>query len=55
MEMSQGKSLYRYLKQTRMSFFFSLKKSENRRAEQVLWGRLVSVGGGRMWGKGVEG
>jgi hypothetical protein len=53
MEMSQGNTLYSYFKQTKMSFFFT--KTENRRAEQVLSGGLVSVGGGRMWGKGVGG
>jgi hypothetical protein len=42
MELSQGNSLYSYLKQTKM---------ENRRAEQVLFGVLVPVGGGRMWGE----
>jgi hypothetical protein len=41
MEMSQGDSLYGDLKQTKMSFFFSFKKSENRRAEQVLSRGLV--------------
>jgi hypothetical protein len=45
MEMSQGNSLYTYLKQTDMSFF-SFTKSENRRAEWVLSGRLIPVGGG---------
>jgi hypothetical protein len=38
MEISQGNSLcsYLYLKQAKMSFFFSSIKSENRRMEQVL-------------------
>jgi hypothetical protein len=36
MEMSQGNSLFSYLKQIEISFFFSFTKSENRRAEQVL-------------------
>jgi hypothetical protein len=45
MEMSQGNSLYSYLKQTEMSFF-SLTDSENRRAEWVLSGELVPAGGG---------
>jgi hypothetical protein len=40
MEMSQGNSLYSYLKQTKMSFFF-LTKSENKRVEQVLSGELI--------------
>jgi hypothetical protein len=35
--------------------FFSFTKLENRRAEQVLFGRLVVVGEGRMWRKGVGG
>jgi hypothetical protein len=45
MEMSQGNSLYSYLKQTKMSLYFT--KSENRRAEQILSGELVPVRGGR--------
>jgi hypothetical protein len=45
MEMSQGNSLYSYLKQTKMSYF---TKSENRRAEQILSGELVPVRGGRI-------
>jgi hypothetical protein len=36
-----------------MSFFFKTKL-ENRRAEQVLFGELVPVGGRRMWGNGVR-
>jgi hypothetical protein len=44
MEMSQGNSLYRYLKQTKI--FFS--KAENRKAKQVLSGDLVPAGGGRI-------
>jgi hypothetical protein len=54
MEVPQGNSLCSYLKQTKMSFF-SFTKSENRRMEQVLPGGLVSVGGGKRWGKGVGG
>jgi hypothetical protein len=34
--MSQGNSLFSYVKQAKMSFFFPFSKSENRRAEQVL-------------------
>jgi hypothetical protein len=49
--MSHGYSLYSYIKQTKMSFFPT--KSENRRAEQVLSGRLVAVGRGGG-GKDVE-
>jgi hypothetical protein len=33
--------------------YFSFTKLENRRAEQFLSEKLVPVGGGRMWGKGV--
>jgi hypothetical protein len=54
MEMSQGNSLYSYLKQTKISFCF-FTKSENRKAEHVLpWG-LVPVEAGRMWGELVGG
>jgi hypothetical protein len=53
MEVSQGNSLYSYLEQTKMSAFKI--KLENRRVEQVLSGGLVSVGGGRMWKKGIRG
>jgi hypothetical protein len=52
MEMSQGKSLYSYLKQTKKIIFFSFTKLENWRAEPLFWG-LIPVGEGRMWGKGV--
>jgi hypothetical protein len=51
-EMSQGNSLYSYLKETKMSFFFSFTKLQNRRAEQALsWGwyqcgRVEDVGKG---------
>jgi hypothetical protein len=41
--MSQGKSLYMYLKQAKVSFFFFFTKMENRRAEQALFGGLVPV------------
>jgi hypothetical protein len=47
MEMSQGNSLYSYLKQTKMSFFF-LFKVENRKAKQVLFEGLAPVGGRRI-------
>jgi hypothetical protein len=53
MEMSQGNSLYSYLKQTKI--FFSFIKLENRSMEQDCQGTLVPVGGRRMWGKGVGG
>jgi hypothetical protein len=36
MEMSQGNSLYSYLKQTKVSFYFCFTKLQNRRVEQVL-------------------
>jgi hypothetical protein len=49
MEMSQGNSLYRYLKQTKMSFF---KNREQEGKTGHAWG-LVTVGGGgykeRVW------
>jgi hypothetical protein len=35
-----------------MSFLST--KSDNRRAKQVLSGGMIPVGGGGMWGKGVE-
>jgi hypothetical protein len=41
-----------YLKQAKMSFF-SFTKLENRRAEQVLSGRLIPLGEGRTQGKGL--
>jgi predicted acetyltransferase len=40
LEMSQGNSLGRYLKQTKMSGFISFTKSKNRRAKQVLSGGI---------------
>jgi hypothetical protein len=46
MEMSQGNSLHSYHKQIKMLFIYLFTKSENRRAEQVLSGGLVLVGGG---------
>jgi hypothetical protein len=48
-EMAEGNHLCTLLKQTKISFS-SLKKSENWKAEQVLPGGLVSVGGKRgVW------
>jgi hypothetical protein len=38
--------MYSYLKQTKMSFFFT--KTQNRRAEQVLSGGLIPEEGERM-------
>jgi hypothetical protein len=43
MEMSQGNTLYSYLKLIKMSLFFPTK-SENRRAEQVLLGWMGESG-----------
>jgi hypothetical protein len=50
MEMSQGNTLYSYLTQTKMSFFF-FTETENRKAKQVLSEGLVPVGGGEDTGK----
>jgi hypothetical protein len=44
-EMSQGNSLYSYLKQTKFLFF---SETENRKAKPVLSGGLVPVGGVRI-------
>jgi hypothetical protein len=54
MEISQGNSLCSYLKQTKMSFLFSFIKLEDRRAEQVLWGKEGWYQLGK-WGKDVGG
>jgi hypothetical protein len=43
MEMSQENSLHSYLKQTKISLFFSFTKSEDRRVEEVLSGGVVVV------------
>jgi hypothetical protein len=45
MEMSQRNSLYSYIKQIKLSFFF-LTKTENKRAEQVLSGGWYQWKGG---------
>jgi hypothetical protein len=61
MEMSQENSLlYSYLKQTKMPFFFSffffLQNQRTRGLDRsCLGGRVVPVGGAKMWGKGVGG
>jgi hypothetical protein len=59
MEVPQGNSSCSYLKQAKMLsylfFFFSYTKSENRRAEQVLCGGLVAVGGGMKLGNSEGG
>jgi hypothetical protein len=53
MKTSEGNSLYSYFKQAKLTFYFSFMKSQNRRAEQVLYGGLVTVGGGGVGsGKG---
>jgi hypothetical protein len=54
MEMSQGNSLYSYLQQTKMSFFFFYKIREQEGRRGPAWG-LVPVADGRMQGKGVGG
>jgi hypothetical protein len=54
-EMSQGNSLRSYLKQTKMPFYFSFTKSQNRRAEQSYLGGRVPVGKRRRWKKGTDG
>jgi hypothetical protein len=46
MEMSQGNSLYTYLKQKNVFFFFKIREQEGR--EQILSGEIAtSVGVGR--------
>jgi hypothetical protein len=50
MEMIQGNSLCSYLKQIKMSFFFSFTKLENRRVEQFLSGEA----GTSVMGEKVE-
>jgi hypothetical protein len=59
MEMSQGNSLYTYLKQTKNVTFILFTKSENRRAEQSSWGNspfwsVVTSGSGEDVEKGLE-
>jgi hypothetical protein len=57
MEMSQENSLYCDLKQTKMSIFFFYRIGEQEGRTGPAWGRgwLVSMGGSRMWEKGVGG
>jgi hypothetical protein len=55
MEVPQENSLRSYLRQAKMSFFFPLIKSENRRVEHVLSGIVGTSGGGRRWGKDARG
>jgi hypothetical protein len=52
--MSQGNSFISFLNKQKCHFF-SFIKSENRRAEQFLFMRLVPVGRVRISGKGVRG
>jgi hypothetical protein len=55
MELPQENSLCNYLKHAKCYFFFlSFAKSENKREEQVLPGRLIKVGVVRRWGKGIK-
>jgi hypothetical protein len=53
MEMSQGNSLYSYLKQTKMSFVF-FTKPENRRADGVLYGAVDTSVRDEEVGKGCR-
>jgi hypothetical protein len=53
MEISQGNSLYSYLKQIKISVFKT--KLETRRAENVLSGGLVPMGGERRIQEGEYG
>jgi hypothetical protein len=50
--MSQGNSLYSYLKQTKISFFSPTRTG--RRNKSSL-GELIPIGGGRRLGKGMGG
>jgi hypothetical protein len=53
MEVPQGNSLCSYLKQTKMSFFCSFTKLENRGAEQVLLGVIGTSGREEEVRKGI--
>jgi hypothetical protein len=60
MEVPQGNSLCSYFETKNIVFFFFFFyiKSENRRVEQVLSGRVggvVPVGGRSKWGNGERG
>jgi hypothetical protein len=52
MEVSQGNSLYSYIKQAKMSFFNKLREQEGGTGPVL---GLMSVGRGRKWRKGVGG
>jgi hypothetical protein len=52
--MSQGNSLWNYLKQKCQVFFFYKIGKQEGRTGPVGVGELVLVEGGRMWGNGVE-
>jgi hypothetical protein len=59
MEMSQGTSLFNYLKQAKMSFLFSIfSKSDNRKEKQVLlgsgWGEVEKSRSREDVGKGCK-
>jgi hypothetical protein len=57
MEMSQGNSLYSYLKQKKMSFFSFIKiREQESRTGPDWWGEGVGTSGRRReWGKGKGG
>jgi hypothetical protein len=58
MKVPEEKSPCSYLKQAKMSFFFSsyeIGEQEGRTGPAWKGGGLLPVGVGRMWGKGVEG
>jgi hypothetical protein len=52
MEMSQGNSLYSFLKQTKMSLFFLLQNQKTR-GKKRFYGKMISLGGGRRGRKVV--
>jgi hypothetical protein len=53
-EMSQGNSPCSHIKQIKMSIRFFIKIGEQR-TEQILSGKLLLVGGRRMWEKEIGG
>jgi hypothetical protein len=53
MKMSHRNSMYSYLKQTKMSFYFSFTNYRAGEWNRFYLGGLVPVGGQRMWRKGV--
>jgi hypothetical protein len=52
MEMSQGNSLYSYLKQTKMSFFLHLQSQKQEGRTGPSWGGIGTIGKGKEVGKG---